>query len=176
MKTEQAAKPHMATETKREGAAPRAVTDGETVLATADIAMTPERVFQALNTNIVQTWWGSADTYSMQKWTSDLRVGGLWSVLSCGADGSVHPVSGKFIEVDAPHKTVFTRKYGWNFPVLGDRDTTVTYLLEPIESGTRVTVRHDGFSGLLEPAKMHAEGWQRVLGWLDPYADGSVQQ
>jgi hypothetical protein len=30
-------------------------------------------------------------------------------------------------------------------------------------------VRHEGFAGLREPADQHAEGWERVLGWLDAY-------
>jgi len=44
--------------------------------------------------------------------------------------------------------------------------TTVSYLLEPIDGGTRVTVRHSGFTGRPESCDGHAEGWQRVLGWL----------
>jgi uncharacterized protein YndB with AHSA1/START domain len=148
----------------------RAVTDGDMILATMDIAMPPERVFQALNTDEVERWWGSADIYRMTEWKSDLRVGGRWSVLPIGADGSKHPAGGEFLEIDGPRKIVFTRKYEWDFPVLGQRVTTVTYLLDPIETGTRVTIRHEGFAGLRVPAELHAEGWERVLGWLDAYA------
>jgi len=32
-----------------------------------------------------------------------------------------------------------------------------------------VTVRHEGFTGCDEAAYEHAEGWERVLGWLDHY-------
>ena len=76
---------------------------------------------------------------------------------------------GEFLEIDAPRKIVFTRKYEWEFPQLGRRETTVTYRFDPIATGTRVTVRHDGFDGLSGPADQHAEGWERVLGWLDAY-------
>ena len=160
---------------KRERVPPRAVTDGETVLATADIAMTPERVFRALNTDEVESWWGSEDTYHMTNWAADLRVGGRWSVVPRTADGSTTPASGQFLEIEGPRKIVFTRKYDWDFPVLGRRETTVTYLLEPIEMGTRVTVRQDGFNGLEEPARLHTEGWERVLGWLDACANESAE-
>jgi hypothetical protein len=44
VKTEASTAPTLA-RAKRQRVPPRAVTDGETVLATADIAMTPERVF-----------------------------------------------------------------------------------------------------------------------------------
>ena len=156
---------------KSETVPPRAVTDGETVLATADIAMTPERVFRALNTDEVESWCGSDDTYHMTNWAGDLRVGGQWSGVPRTADRSTTPASGQFLVIEGPRKIVFTRKYDWDFPVLGRRETTVTYLLQPIERGTRVTVRQDGFSGLEVPARLHAEGWERVLGWLDSYAN-----
>jgi uncharacterized protein YndB with AHSA1/START domain len=87
------------------------VTDGETVLATADIAMTPERVFRALNTDEVESWWGSEDTYHMTNWAADLRVGGRWSVIPRTADGSTTPASGQFLEIEGPRKIVLTRKY-----------------------------------------------------------------
>ena len=40
--------------------------------------------------------------------------------------------------------------------MLGRRDTAVTYSLDPIPKGTRMTVRHDGFVGLRKPADEHA--------------------
>ena len=154
------------TSKKREA---RAVTDGVTILATVDVDMPPDRVFRALNTDEVEHWWGSADTYRMTEWRSDLRVGGRWSVVVRGADGSTLPAGGEFLEIDAPRKIVFTRKYEWEFPQLGRRETTVTYHFDPIATGTRITVRHDGFDGLSGPADQHAEGWERVLGWLEAY-------
>jgi uncharacterized protein YndB with AHSA1/START domain len=134
---------------KRERVPPRAVTDGETVLATADIAMTPEPVFRALNTDEVESWWGSDDTYHMTNWAADLRVGGPWSVVPRTADGSTTPTSGHFLEIEAPGKIVFTRKYDWDFLVLGRRDTTVTYLFQPMEAGTRVTIRQEWLQRLV---------------------------
>jgi uncharacterized protein YndB with AHSA1/START domain len=85
------------------------------------------------------------------------------------------PAGGEFIEIDAPRKIVFTRKYGWDFPVLGRRVTTVTYRFDPIPTGTRVTVRHDGFAGLPEPAEQHATGWERVLAWLEAYENAATE-
>jgi uncharacterized protein YndB with AHSA1/START domain len=149
--------------------APRAVTDGDTILATADVAMPPERVFRALTTDEVERWWGSADTYRVTDWTVDLRVGGRWSLVVRRPDGNTFPAGGKFLEIDAPRKIVQTRQYEWDFPVLGRRETTVAYRLDPIAAGTRVTVRHEGFAGLREPAAEHAAGWERFLGWLDAY-------
>ncbi len=148
---------------------PRAVTDSDTILATADVEAPPERVFRALTTDEVERWWGSADTYRVTQWTADLRAGGRWSLVVRHPDGNAFPASGQFLELDPPHKLVQTRKYDWDSPGLGRRETRVTFRLDPIPRGTRVTVRHDGFAGLWEPANEHAAGWERFLGWLTAY-------
>jgi uncharacterized protein YndB with AHSA1/START domain len=84
------------------------------------------------------------------------------------AEGAIFPASGRFLEIAAPHRIVQSRIYDWDHPHLGRRETTVTYLCDPIATGTRLTVRHDGF-GLRAPAEEHAVGWERVLGWLAAY-------
>jgi hypothetical protein len=61
-----------------------------------------------------------------------------------------------------------TRKFE-KHPLLGTRETTITYRLDPIATGTRVTVREEGFVGRSEAAFGNAEHWERVLGWLDLY-------
>ena len=84
--------------------APRAVADGGggTVIATAEIAMSPERVFRALTTKEVERWWGSPESYRQTAWSAELRVCGPWSVTVRFADGSVNYGSGEFLEID-PH-------------------------------------------------------------------------
>jgi len=150
----------------------RAVADTEKgmVLATTDLVMTPDRVYRALTeAEEIERWWGSVDTYRMTEWKADFRVGGKYSVNVSRPDGHKFPASGQFLELDAPHKLVHTRKYEWEHPLLGKRETKISYLLDPIETGTRVTVRHEGFAGCIDAAYEHAEGWERVLGWLDHY-------
>lgn len=154
---------------KQQDYRPRAVTDGDIILATAGIAQSPERVFRAFTTKEVENWWGSAETYRVINWAADLRVGGRWSLHVRLPNGTVYPASGEFIEIDAPRKIVQTRKYEWDHPRLGRRVTRVTYRLEPLPGGTRMTVRHEGFQGLLDAADEHASGWERFLGWLDTY-------
>ena len=149
--------------------APRAVTDGNSILATVEVAAPSERVWQALTTAEVERWWGSEDTYRVEQWSADLRLGGRWSLLVRTRDGKTHPASGTFLKIDAPHKIVQTRKYEWNHPTLGWVDTIVTYRLQPIATGTRITVRQDGFAGRDDAADEHAQGWERFLGWLAAY-------
>ena len=149
----------------------RSMTNGETVMASAEIEAPPERIFRALVSKEVEQWWGSADTYRMTDWAADLRVGGHWNVTVRGAGGKNRPANGEFLEIEAPRRIVQTRAYQWDHPTLGRRQTTVAWLLEPIATGTRVTICHGGFAGLSEAAAEHAEGWGRVLSWLQAYVD-----
>jgi uncharacterized protein YndB with AHSA1/START domain len=153
--------------------APRAVVDSGagTIIATVEIDAPPERVFRALTTNEVEQWWGHPGFYRWKNWQADLRVCGRWSVDVHFADGGTNGGSGgsgEFAEIDEPHKIVMTRKFD-EHPLLCAWETTITYRLDPIESGTRVTVRDEGFIGRSEAAFGNAEHWERVLGWLEAY-------
>jgi uncharacterized protein YndB with AHSA1/START domain len=145
--------------------AARAIADlsSGTILATVDIAVPVERVFQALTkSDELLKWWGSAETYRTTAWTSDLRPGGQWRASGVGADGVPFTVGGEFLEIDPPRKLVQTWKSDWD----AGEVTTLTYHLEPSEGGTRVTVHHTGFAGRPESCAGHGQGWELVLGWL----------
>jgi uncharacterized protein YndB with AHSA1/START domain len=150
--------------------APRAVADGGggTIIATAEVATSPERVFHAFTTDEVERWWGHPEYYRSTDWKGDVRVCGQWSVKVRFMDGTTNSGSGEFAEVDAPRKVVMTRRFE-KHPLLGTRETTITYRFEPIATGTRVTVRDEGFVGRSEAAYGNAEHWERVLAWLDAY-------
>ncbi len=140
------------------------------VLATVEIAAAPERVFRALSeAQDIVAWWGSDDTYRTTKHTADLRVGGKWRSEGQGKDGHSFFVEGEFLEIDAPRKLVLTWQAAWD----GGNITTITYRLEAIDGGTRLTVRHAGFDGRADSCRGHTEGWERVLGWLSAFATGA---
>lgn len=142
------------------------VTDG-TILATVEIAAPPERVFRAISDpKELPAWWGSDDDYRVTKYTADVRVGGKWRSEGKGNDGSEFAVEGEFVEIDAPKKLVQT----WVAPWDGGNTTTITYRLESIDGGTRVTLRHHGFAGRPDSCRSHTEGWERVLSWLCAFA------
>ncbi|QND67844.1 SRPBCC domain-containing protein [Mesorhizobium loti] len=147
----------------------QSMTNGETIMASAEIEAPAERIFRALVSKEIEQWWGSAGTYRMVDWSADLRVGGRWTVVVRTANGRHLPSSGEFLEIEAPRRLVQTRAYAWDHPTLGRRQTTVAWLLQPIATGTRLTICHGGFAGLSEAATEHAEGWGRVLGWLQAY-------
>jgi len=138
-----------------------------TVTGDIEIAATPEAVFRALTTSEEMcSWWGSDDTYHIFNWKGDVRPGGQWSCEArsaatvAGRDAAT--VRGEFITVDPPRVLEHTWCPSWeNFFA-----TTVRYTLEPTVKGTRVSVVHTGFLGRNDSARGHADGWNRVLGWL----------
>jgi predicted dithiol-disulfide oxidoreductase (DUF899 family) len=138
------------------------------ILAIAEVAGSPEQVFHALTTNEVEEWWTFLGVYRLKDWKADLRIGGRWSVTVELNDGNVAHHWGEFCELDLPDKIVMTSRSDAH-PLLGERETTITYRLEPIAGGTRLTVREEGFIGRAEAAYGNAENWERVLGWLAAY-------
>jgi uncharacterized protein YndB with AHSA1/START domain len=149
---------------------PRAAVDGPAgiIVANAEVAGTPDRAFRALMTHEVERWWSIRGVYRLKDWKADLRTQGRWSVTVELHDGKLLNEWGEICEVDAPSKVVLTRRFGAN-PLLGERETTLTYRLEPTPRGTLVTVREEGFVGRPAAAFGNAENWEKVLGWLDGY-------
>jgi uncharacterized protein YndB with AHSA1/START domain len=131
------------------------------ILATVEIAASPERVFRALTSREVVTWWGADGVYRTTDWSGDVRVGGRWRASGAGADGKPFSVEGEYLEVDPPHRLVHTWNPDWD----PGAATKVAYQLEAIEGGTRVTLRHTGFSSP-ESCAGHTDGWAMVLDWL----------
>src|SRR5262249_19223832 len=111
------------------------------VLASVEVAATPERVFRALASHEVVSWWVRPGGFDTREWTGDVRVGGHWSASGVG-NGRAYGLEGEFLEVAPPHKLVHT----WRAAGVPGAPTTVSYALEPIEGGTRVTLRHTGFA------------------------------
>ena len=157
----------VATQSKRP---PKAAVDGAAgmLLAFADVAGTPDRALRAVLTNEVEKWWKIPGVYHLRDWKADLRVQGCWSVTVELNNGEQLNEWGEFCEVDVPQKIVMTRRFGAN-PLIGNRETTLTYRFQPSPHGTLVTVREEGFIGRPEAAYGNAENWEKVLGWLDGY-------
>jgi uncharacterized protein YndB with AHSA1/START domain len=141
------------------------------LLASVEIAAPAERVFRALTSDEIVKWWGSDELYRTTAWSGDVRPGGSWRSEGMGRDGTPFSVSGEFLEVEAPRKLVMTWRADWD----GGNVTVITYRLERIEGGTRVTLRHTGFADRHESCRGHTHGWERVLGWLSGYVSNERQ-
>jgi uncharacterized protein YndB with AHSA1/START domain len=139
-----------------ESGAARAVADvveGE-LLGSVEVPATPERVFRALASEEITQWWVGPGVFDTREWTGEVRVGGRWRASGISR-GNPYALEGEFTTVDPPQKLAHT----W-IPV-GEPvgPMKVTYHLEKIDVGTRITVRHSGFSSPLN-CRMTATGWE----------------
>lgn len=128
------------------------LTEGR-ILASVEIAAPPARVFQALASKEVVDWWVRPGVFDTREWTGDVRVGGRWRA-SGVFRGQPYVLEGEFLEIDSPQKLVHT--YGVGAPW---GPTTVTYLLEELDGGTRITLRHSGFTSR-EKCLGNCLGWE----------------
>ncbi len=145
------------------------------------IAAPPERVFQAITDPAqLPRWWGQKQMYRITESKIDLRPGGKWSSAGMGADGTSFRVEGEYLEVDPPRLLVHT----WVPSYSEVRGTIVRWELEASEVqglrptgphrmgiGTRVRLRHYGFAGNGKAATDHANGWTRVLAWMQSFVE-----
>lgn len=148
----------------------RAVADvsAGVVHASVEVAAPPERVFRALTDPVqLAAWWGAPDQYRTHDWRLDLRAGAEWSCKAKSATGDQSTVHGRILAVEPPTLLVLTWNPSWEPP----GETTIRYELSPIATGTRVVVRHSGFARA-ESCQGHAQGWDRVLGWLASHFAG----
>jgi len=148
------------------------------------VAAPPARVFEALtDPNQVPRWWGQQGMYKITEWKGDVRPGGKWSSVGVSADGTSFRVEGEYTEVYPPRVLAHTWIASW----AGNLQTVVRWELEPTEvhglhpggpkkagTGTLVKIRHTGFAGAPQAAKGHAEGWTRVLGWMQAYVEKGI--
>lgn len=145
------------------------------------IAAPPERVFQAItDPKQMPQWWGQQGMYRITEWTADLRPGGKWSSVGIGADGTAFRVDGEYLEINPPRLLVHTWIASWN----GSLKTVVRWELEPrsvhglqhagpqkMGTGTVVKIRQEGFAGAPLAARDRAQGWTRVLGWMQAFVE-----
>jgi uncharacterized protein YndB with AHSA1/START domain len=86
-----------------------------------------------------------------------VRIGGRWRASGIGR-GRPYVLDGEFVEVEPPRRLAHT----WHAAGTPGAPTTVTYLLEPLDGGTRVTLRHSGFASR-DVCDNTALGWETSL-------------
>jgi uncharacterized protein YndB with AHSA1/START domain len=129
------------------------------VVASVRIAASPDVVFPYFTDPALLTKW-LADTAEL-----DARPGGIFAI----SIRSGPQARGTFVEVDAPHRVVFT----WGVPgesSLPAGGSTVEVVLESDGDDTIVTLTHRDLTERW--AESHIEGWTRFLGELASTAGG----
>ncbi|MFE8949757.1 SRPBCC domain-containing protein [Streptomyces sp. NPDC007856] len=135
---------------------------------TIEIAHPPAKVWAALTTaEGLSAWFGNEAAI-------DLRQGGTaWMKWDGG-----HTADMRVERVEEP--TVFG--FTWRMAELSEDDPRRTYVeftLEPVGTGTRLTVVETGFAQLADEVYRkeydgHTEGWARELGELVDYLDAAA--
>jgi len=140
-----------------------------------DIKAPPERVWRALTTaSEVSAWFqvaiDGAIAPGQEVWMTSLHpehAGVRFRVL--------------FVEMTPPHRFVWQWHPGAVDPTIDyskEPRTTVTFTLEPIASGTRLSVSETGFEGVaLERRaavyKDNTGGWTEVVTWIQKYVESA---
>lgn len=127
------------------------------IRASVEVAASPERVFQALASEEIIDWWIRPGVFDTREWEGDVRVGGRWRAAGIG-NGRPYALEGAFLELDPPRKLVHT----WHAAGAPGTPSIVTYVLDAIEGGTRLTLRHQGIASPLTGANTGA-GWETSL-------------
>lgn len=143
--------------------------DTEPVALQIMIEAPPETVFEFLvDPRLMRRWMGSHVV--LEPWP-----GGRFAV-----DNGDNLARGRFLEVQAPERVVFS--WGWEgSDAVPPGSSTVTFTLEPVGGGTLVRLVHSGLPGGEDIR--HAQGWDHYLGRLaktvagidpgpDPYGEG----
>lgn len=71
-------------------------------------------------------------------------------------------IAGEVLEVDAPHRLKHTHV----FMMKPEPPTVVTWQLEAVPEGTRVTLTHGGWTDEHTAPEKHEAGWNEILGLL----------
>lgn len=129
--------------------------DGRSATAAVDLAASPERVWTALASDEITDWWVRPGVFDTREWAGDVRPGGDWSG-SGVFRGEPYTIDGQFLEVDRPRALSHT----WHPAGASVASTsTVSYFLEPLDGGTRVTLTHGPFASP-EATEGNAVGWR----------------
>ncbi len=101
-------------------------------------------------------WWGP-DAGPTLKAEADVRPGGRFSIVFRLLNGDEHSPTGIYREV-VPEKTlVFT----WEWPGMPERESLVTFQLEPFDGGVELTLIHEHLPE--EARESHVQGWSGLL-------------
>ena len=136
--------------------------DQDAVIAEIEIAAPPERIFQAITTREQALVWGKGESYEIDGWEMDTRLGGTWRFTARSVKGGIGKEHhGEIIEIDRPRLLVYT--WFTNFHEPRDQRTVVRWELSPTAAGTRVKVTHSGLAALPNSRKGYNDGWPGLL-------------
>jgi uncharacterized protein YndB with AHSA1/START domain len=116
-----------------------------------------ERVFDAwLDPEKAGKWLFATPTGQMVRVEIDARVGGSFNLTDSRDNEDVEHL-GTYLEIDRPHRLVFT----FGVPKYSPQFTRVSIDLNPLPTGCELTLTHEGI--LPEWRDSAQEGWGKIL-------------
>ena len=122
------------------------------------IKAAPAEVWAAITEpQLMMQWWGpdAGPTLSV---IADVRPGGRFSVVFRLLNGDEHNPTGIYQEVVRDKKLSFT----WDLPGAKEPQSLVTFLLEPFNGGTVLTLTHEHLPDE-QTCTSHQQGWSGLL-------------
>jgi glutathione S-transferase len=131
-----------------------------------------ERVFEAFTqVDAIQAWYGP-EGFTVPGCRCDPKPGGSYRIEMHSPEGSVHIVTGKYLEVHAPDKLVFT--WAWLEGAGRGPQTTVSLSFVDKAGHTELTLVQSGFVSDLA-REQHSHGWNSSFNSLEAMLDGRQQ-
>lgn len=128
-----------------------------------------ERVFEAFRDPELLREWAAPDEHRTESVEMDFRPGGRYRREMRFPDGSLHVLSGEYLEIEAPRRLVYS--YVWE-TVPDAPETRVEIDFLERDGGTEVRLVHSGF-GTGEMAEDHAAGWESCFDRLAEVLGGA---
>jgi uncharacterized protein YndB with AHSA1/START domain len=128
--------------------------------ARVDLPLAADELFDRLASPSVTEWWVRPGVFDTRQWAGDVRPGGRWEASGIGR-GQPYSLEGEFLTVERPRRLVHT----WHPAASPAPPTTVSYDLEQIDGGTRLTLRHSG-NPTPEATEANGSGWETSLARL----------
>jgi uncharacterized protein YndB with AHSA1/START domain len=157
------------------------------VVSEIEIAVPPERVFEALvDEKQLARWWGREQSVELVRFEMDPRVRGRWRYESKARPGGEETASsrqlrknggtayqahGEILEIERPRLLVYTWIANWHADP--EAVTTVRWEIERMAAGTLVRVIHSGLASEPASREEYGGGWKGVLELLARFLLGN---
>lgn len=142
---------------------------GEVLEMTELFDAPPERVFKAWTTKKDFISWYGPEGFTVPFCEMDVQVGGAWRACIRSSEGDEYWMQGKYIEITAPSKLVFTYEDGSENSSKLDA-TTVTITFKKSGNQTEMKFQQTNFP-TVEMRDSHNWGWSGAFNCLRKYVD-----